>query len=573
MSNITQHTFKKFLVMLVTSLLVVGGVLADEEQFKINADLIDIQIDQIQAIEIPPTIGDYQILPGNPGLSPVDGFVPLPDACDNAAGSYLSEGMNAVRTTMISFDDIVFDNKDEELVYYALYAIEAMEFSMTDTMVDNPENLQPTSAFLNGDTTKIGTDSVCITQGSLTARLWQTQNGDWAVDTIKFNEPLDITSMWANVPPPANMQNNIAMPDYPVLVEGVVFRYMTPYIEPPITTIPGTNNNQLTASDDMLTVCDNTAPSYLNIGMDVMLNGYGYEKLPTNIEAYWEDWDFNNTSFELSEYGVNVYIDILNETPQVGIPGNLDSVIQTVDELYSGTVDMGTVIEGPVCTSMNAEPAIDDGKIVEAPDPDHDRFYTWWQIEVNSEVGWYPEVVGQYSHWLWNQQGMFNRKLVMYYMIPIGEQQATCPTPNLYAGLVIEPAISPMNLRLAPNGDIIGRLDMRQSATLFGEPECDGGINWWQSDRGYLAETDPATRGLLLMPYIPDPEPTPIATESVERPQPVDPTPVPEQSNDSSTNNSSDDNDKDNSRQPTTPTIKIESVTAQPTQSSNPPRQ
>lgn len=287
MSNTNLHLFKKFLIIIVASLVVIGGVFADDSQFIINADLIDIKIDQIQAIEIPPTIGDYQILPGNPGLSPADDFAPQLEACDNAAGSYMSDGLNAVRTTMIKFDDIVFDNKDEELVYYALYAIEAMEFPFIDTLLDSPETLTPTSPFLDGDTTTMGSESVCIAEGPLTVRLWQTQSGEWAIDTIKFNEPIDITSMWENVPPPANLQNNIAVPDFPVLVEGIVFRYLMPYIEPPITTVPDGNNGQLAPSDALLTVCENTAPSYIGVGMDVMLNGYGYEKFPTNIGNPW----------------------------------------------------------------------------------------------------------------------------------------------------------------------------------------------------------------------------------------------------------------------------------------------
>jgi hypothetical protein len=574
MSNINQHLFKKFLVILVASLLIVSGVLAEEGQFILNTDLIDIEIDQIQAIEIPPTAGEYQILPGNPGPNLPDDFAPLPDACDNAAGSYMSEGMNAARTTMIKFDDIIHDNKDEELVYYALYAIEANYFATTDTFFDNPNNLQPAGPFIDGDIVTIGSDSICLATDSYTFRLWEINTGEWAVESVTFTQAIDITDMWEGIPPPANMQNNIALPDYPVLVDGVVIRYMMPYVEPPITTLPGANNDQLTPNDALLTVCENTAPSYLSVGMDVMLNGYGYAKFPTTVGADWGNWSFNNTDVQLSNYGVGVYVDILNETPFVGIPGNLDSAIQTVDELYSGTFDSGKVVDGPFCTSMNAEPANDSNKTVEAPDPAHDRFYTWWKIEVNGEVGWYPENIGQYSHWLWDHDGMFNRKLELYYMVPFGAQQANCPTPNLYAGLVIEPASNAMNIRVAPNGDIMGRLDMGQSATIFGDPICDGGTNWWQSDRGgYLAETDPETRGILLMPYVPEPEPTREPVEPSDSTQPVDPTPIPATSNDSSDDDSTDnDNDDNDSTRPNTPpTVEIKVVTIQPT-STRPPR-
>ena len=512
MSNITNRSIKQILVIVIISLLTVGVVMANENDLLINADLIKIDIDQINAYQIPPTIGGYTVLPGGILDNAPDGFAPLPDACDNAAGSYMNEGIKASRTTMISFDDIVYDNKDPELVLYALYAIEANTFGEFDVLFDSPQNLAPVMDFKNGDVVTIGDESVCINEGPFTARLWKVDNGAWAIETIKFNGAYDISASWENTQQNNPQLGNINF-DMPVLVEGVVIRYMLPYVEPPITTVP-VGGEQSKTSNDPIFSCDGTAPSNLSVGMDVYLDGYGYSQFPTNIEDSWTEWQFNDMKVAMGEYGTGVYIDILNETPLVGIPSNLESVIATPQELYSG-INFGVIVDGPACSSMNAEPSTEGGckpsltvpctTGVGGSNPDHDRFYTWWQVDINGEVGWYPEVVGQYSHWLWDQEGMFNRKLMMYYMVPVEAMQSqanACPTPNLYAGLVVEPAFSNLNLRANPNGEVIGRLEMEEEATLFGEPTCGGGTNWWQTERGFLAETDPETNAALLLPAV-----------------------------------------------------------------------
>jgi hypothetical protein len=198
---------------------------------------------------------------------------------------------------------------------------------------------------------------------------------------------------------------------------------------------------------------------------------------------------------------------------------------------------------------MNAEPSYDGGgSIVEAADPEHDRFYTWWQVDINGEVGWYPEVVGQYSHWLWDQEGMFNRKLVMYYMVPVEAMQSqanACPTPNLYAGLVVEPAFANLNMRSNPNGDVIGRLEIEQEATLFGEPTCDGGTNWWQTERGYVAETDPETGAALLLPAVQAAREAARSNDAETSDETIITTSVPPQPEPQETATPESDNDKD----------------------------
>lgn len=501
MKRHTQY-LKQILALVIISLLAVGVVIADENEPTINTNIVVNGIDKLDGYPIPPTIGGYTISEGGILENVPSDFAPNPDICDTAAGSYMSEGIDAIRTTMISFDEIVHDNKDPELVLYALYAMEANTFSILNKLFDSPQTMNAVMDFKHGDVVTIGDESTCLQDGALTARLWQLDNGTWAIETIKFNEAYDISHAWDGA-----QQNNPNLGDInfdmPVLVTNIVVRYMMPYYEPPITTVPGANADAIL--NNPMTHCDGTAPSYLSIGMDVLLDGYGYTQFPTNIEEAYQEWEFDNTSVALGNYGIGVYIDILNETPLTGIVGNLESVILTPQELYQG-VNFGTVVDGPYCTSMNVEPALDNGNgIVEAPDPAHDRFYTWWQIEKNGQVGWYPEVVGQYSHWLYEQEGMFDRKLVMYYLTPMNAQQTqanTCPDSILYTGLEVQPSRSSMNLRANPNGDVIGRLDMGQTTTLYGQPICEGGSNWWQTDFGFIAENDPETQTALLLPAV-----------------------------------------------------------------------
>jgi hypothetical protein len=473
------------------------------------ADFVQLDLNQIQQVFVPPVAGGYTIAPGNLGGNTPTDFAPPPDACANAAASYLSEELEVIRTRMIDFDNIVFNNQDEDLVYYALYVLEANELDWANSVYDisSPEDVEPVGIIADGDIVQTGDESMCISNGLLTARFWKLASGVWAIESIRFDEPVDLTTFWPEEAP-ENVEpgQEIATPDLPILVEGLEIRYLMPYIEPPITTLPGGNTDEVAPSEAQLTTCERAAPSYLSIGMDVWLNGYGYEKVPTNYAVDWEDWEFSDTQFALGEHGNQVYLDILQHTPLMGIVGNPESVIVSVAELFEGIPPVGTVVDGPFCTAINAEPAIDYGDISEAPDPDEDRFYTWWQIEVNGEVGWYPENVGQYSHWLWETDGIFGRKLFLYYLVPFNAMESTestCPSSNLIAGTEVQPAFSAMNLRNAPAGDRTGRVEAGQVVTVLGEPVCAGGTIWWQTTAGgYIAEFEPSTKAILLVPAV-----------------------------------------------------------------------
>lgn len=496
---------------------------------------------------IPVIPANIMTQPGEPGPLPGD-FAAAPDACSLAAGSYMSPGMEAIRSTIINYDDIVYSNQDETLVLYALYALDATELLPARNRFASPANLTPVGAFNDGDIVTMGTESICLTNEIFTLRLWQLESGEWVIDTLQVHEALDLSDSWPeNTPDPQNPGQTLAAPDNPVLVDGVMFRYLLPYIEPPVTTRPGGNIGQLAPSDEQLTVCEHAAPSYLAPGMLVKLDGYGYVKYPQDYAvSNYLDWTFTNTRFDLNDHGLTTYVDIFNSTPLVNIVGNLENAALTVQELYSSNPTIATVLDGPFCTSTSVDPRFSpiDGS-PEAPDPAADRFYTWWEIEVNGQIGYYPENVGQYSWWLWDFNEGFARKLFLYYMVPLADetmQAATCNPPILFAGQNVQPVAGAMNLRAAPNGDIIGRVEANQVINVFGEPVCEGGTNWWRTGRGgYIAESNPETGIRLLIPAVPTPVPTvedsnppPRATAVPPRPtqprptsEPSRPTPVP----------------------------------------------
>lgn len=510
--------------------------------------------------DVPPVPQGLTIQVGEVPSNPPANFAPAPDACDNAAGSYLSEGMEAKRTTLVSFDDIVYDNQDEELVYYALYFVEAAQFGFfADNRFEPPTNSMFMSLSMNGnmitdgDLVTVGAGSACVLGDGVTLRLVELENGEWVIDTIAYDEPLDISSSWEEQAPQQLNQNQIAQPQNPVLIDGLVFRYLLPYITPPITTAP--TANEIAPSDDQLTVCPGAAPSYLSVGEEVALSGYGYEKMPTvDSSPQWDEWEFSNTEFQLGEYGMNSFIEILNETPLTSIPGNFDSVIQSVQELYGGTlIPQGTIIDGPICAETDAMPEIEsepcgwDTWPIMTPctggegNPEGlapNQFYTLWQVELlNGETGWYPENVGRYAHWLWDTNGIFPRKLFLYYMTPTETMTAMamveeedCQPTLFYPGAKIQP-YGVLNRRIEPNGDVIGVLEAGQSTIIFGEPECNGGTNWWQTDiGGWIAETDPETDRTLFQIAV-DPTATPIPPTAqptdVPQVQPTDPPPRP----------------------------------------------
>lgn len=468
---------------------------------------------------VPPVFGGMTISPGSLGDTAIDDVAAPLEACDTAAGSYMQPGMEAIRNTIISFDDIVYGNEQEESALYALYAIEDTQLFDSRNRFAAANNLIPVGPFNDGDIVTIGTANICVSTSLLTVRLWELTNGEWVIDTISVNEPLDITNSWPdNTPDPQNPGQSLAGPQFPVLVDGLVFRYLMPYLEPPLTTMPGAN--QVDSDLPTANACAHAAPSYLTVGMPVILNGYGYEQMPDlSSDPDWTTWTFHDTHFALSDHGMATYIDVLNSTPLLNIPGNFEAVaLPSADLLANGTTfTTGQIINGPFCTETTvAPPEMQSCACTTLPcqpcttgsgNPDPNRFYTWWEVEVTvngqTHYGFYPENVGQYSHWLWATDGIFPRKLFLYYMVPDALAMQTQPATQIQ----VAPPVSQLT-QVPPTLVPIEILPTQVPATLTVRPTQAPPTSMPMITPIQVQPT-PTTRPIQVVPIIPTMTPTP----------------------------------------------------------------
>jgi len=429
--------------------------------------ILDCEMEPFEPVPMSPAPLTIQV--GSIGDNPPLDRAPQAGVCDGAAESYLEPGMEVVSNLLISLESVVYNNQDEDLVLYALHAFESNNIgSAARQQFMTPVNneLNPIGAPIQyGDVLTVGMESTCVTFSEGTMRLWRLDSsfgpefGYWVIETIAFNNPIDLTTAWPeDLPNPQNANLQIAQPQFPVLVDGVVFRYLMPYVEPPITTLPGANQVETDLPQGY--ACEYAAPSFLAPGMAVMLNGYGYEQMPdlaSNPE--WETWTFLDGQFPLSDHGMSVYIDILNTTPLLNIPGNFEAIALSPQELLDNgtTFTTGTIVNGPFCTEATFTPPAAQCACTTFPcepcttgtgDPAPNRFYTWWEVDVTTNGqthrGFYIENVGQYSHWLWATDGIFPRKLFLYYMQPVAVMtQPQSPNQDTVAPPVSQPTQVP----------------------------------------------------------------------------------------------------------------------------------
>lgn len=440
-----------------------------------------------------------------PSQSPSTGaatdFAPAPEACDLAADSYLTDGIDAQATLFVSYDDIVYNNQDPELVWYALHVAVAMlqtqELPNALWSVPMSEGSQTSIIAMLPHGTVVGVfgESTCLNLGWATLRLWNVSLGDlagWAIESIHIHEPIDLSSSWEAIPNTENPNQTLAQPDLPVLVDGVVIRYLMPTIIEPLPTPIGVADSIAAAP-----ACPDSVPSYLAVGMSVELSGFGYRMLQdtnTALPLTEEGWALWTEGYE--NYG-------LMQTPPIPFePSTFDAVIDPAT-LYSPTIaPLATVLEGPVCTEGSL---LSDSLDVQEYTPN--AKFIWWKIRVpignTVYEGWYMEGVRVAAYW-----EFFPKLYYLYYMTPVSAMQAsasaTCPPSRLVAGQSVHP-IGALNLRTAPNGDVIGRVAAGQAVSLLDTPTCVGGANWWRTTAGgFLAENDPTvpTYSALLLPAV-----------------------------------------------------------------------
>jgi hypothetical protein len=188
-----------------------------------------------------------------------------------------------------------------------------------------------------------------------------------------------------------------------------------------------------------------------------------------------------------------------------------------------------TVVAGPLCTRRTEVVkeilGYENGEFIEAV-YQYSEVFVWWQLDLNllgMDLGsvWLPESVTRHA-----PQGRADFYLLTpdtfvstapnTYAEPVWLPQDIRPIlstlhgqsmcdgilpSTLFAGSLAQPNGSALNLRTAPNGAIIGRVEANEPFTVFGESVCWGGYRWRETSRGgWIAETSRTTA--LIVPAI-----------------------------------------------------------------------
>ena len=388
------------------------------------------------------------------------------------------------------------------------------------------------------------------------------------------------------------LQGNFNIQALPELSDMEAY-YLTPHVYTPSEGVMG--GTQLQGND-----CDGTAPSRLTIGEKAfyighIVNDSSYN--PAKIEQLYHTI-VGYARFNVGNAPQMPFITSFpwNQTSLVELEDNTDAINELLEEFYGEENDnqekaeneepelisennflvlpipvghvIDAVVAGPLCTRRSEwidKIEVVNGQIV---DNGYDvlESFVWWQVNTNllgMDLGnvWIAESItrnapwGRVDYYLLTPDTFVSTAPNTYAQpvwIPndirpalthIGEE-STClgilPS-TLFAGSLAEPNGSALNLRQNPNGAVIGRVEIGEQITVYGESLCWGGLRWWQTSRGgWIAENNRTTALLLpaiqkiaplvtesaqTAPIITTPEPTP--TETIPPVATIEPTEEP----------------------------------------------
>lgn len=221
----------------------------------------------------------------------------------------------------------------------------------------------------------------------------------------------------------------------------------------------------------------------------VRVNEYAQPSMP---DVFVMPWDMRFGSISDAFGGLEEWLEELGEE------GDFPADEPLPNGFLTFAVPVGTIVEvvgGPYCSERFGD-ATDLKKWTET--------YTWWQVSatvdgVTYPFVWLPETVFEQDS---ESDTKFLTVLLRpHHIVEVNPCIGVLPS-QLFASLEVEPGPGPLNIRAAPNGEIVGRLGMGDKVTLAGPPECAGGTHWWPTDRGWIAERDPDTQVALLLPAV-----------------------------------------------------------------------
>jgi hypothetical protein len=452
--------------------------------------------------------------------SMADDLAPVSLACDGAAPSHLSAG-NTARQVQV-FEPFAFSqNTGEALLDVLLDDItENVLLTNTHSVFGEPA-LAPVLAYniaADSEVSILG-EMQCITidGGNTVLRYWQVEAAQatgYIIESVTFGLR-EITV--------GNPEGEGTL-TYP-------FEDFTLRLLRPVVPLGGGDTVQAADAATAQYPCAPAPESRLSIGMQAEMRSNGW----MNYATYDDTFQFEGYGADqpLDEYGLTVMSEVMLRglllQPLID-PDSEDAIVIAAETVMAqpGLSPIVDVVGGPVCVNQNIYPLPTN----QFDQPD--RFMTYWQIEVSvndtAYTGWYPENSLE-NVWFASEDpniAIGGPALVTtYHLVPLGFSMDACPRPQLVAGQTVQVVANAINVRATPGGDVGGSISLGNTLPIFGEPICAGGVIWWQTNGGFVAETEPINGMSLLRPVQIDTvtqepaQPEPVVTEEPAQPNPV----------------------------------------------------
>lgn len=496
---------------------------------------------------------EIDFYPNNPqaGMMVNLNYAPANAGCESAAPSYLKPNIPARLTENVWFGQVIGGNMD-------YLALQAYFESMLDATQTDAYRLAPSAGDASGAVLEEGTliqtgdTYVCIPFKDGLGMFWEVSlNGreGWLMESIR----------WQNVVAGVNMQ-----------LSSMEAYYLTPHVYAPSEGIVG--EMQLQGND-----CDGTAPTRLTIGekayyMGHIVNNSAYnpaviEQIYNNIVGYarfnvgnapqmpfitafpWQMTDLVNlvdNTEQLNEL-LEEYMNggNSNQSEEDNEADNEEPELISENNFVTLPIPLGqvmdSVVAGPLCTRRSEwidKIEVVDGQIVDNGYDVHESF-VWWQVDTNLlglDLGsvWIAESITRQAPWgrvdyylltpdnfVDNSPNTYDTPIwkandIRPALMEIGTKSSCVGilSSQLFGGSLAEPNGSALNLRAVPNGDVIGRVEIGEQITVYGESLCWGGFRWWQTSRGgWIAENNRTSA--LLLPAVQKVAP-PVETEMAQ---------------------------------------------------------
>ena len=498
--------------------------------------------------------------PPMPGMMMNMGYLPAQGDCSSAAASYLAPNMT-VRLT----ESVWFGQANQVIDYYTLLSFfnQLLVETKTQAYLLAVDPGSAVGSELQKDTLGQTTGLYnCLPFEGGVAMYWQVEvdaHTGWLIESVR----------WENVEVPT-LESDLNSFYTPNILGEMEAHFLTPHVFAPDEGLLG--GTQINGNN-----CDGAAPTHLTLGAGANYYGSYINNSPLNDEAIetiqnammsysrlnvydtpqmpkYPTFPWSQTSLIELEDNTDL-IEALLEAYQNGVPPVFpEDEEPDEDSIISGNgflkvqIPIGqpvdVLLDGPYCTRRTEyfneiemqELGLDHNYVTE--------IYVWWRVNLSLEGAdvqdvWMAESVtrlypgAQIYHYLLMpeatllpQPGLLRLPPDVRPILTQLDAMDSCDgllPSRLSAGTAVQPNGSSLNMRVVPNGAVIGRIGADDRLTVLGSPNCWDGHWWWWTDRGgWVAETDHQSQLLIPAPVI---VPTVIVTPEQPR-EPVVPVPT-----------------------------------------------